>query len=130
MAKINKEEQARREGMAYALNIAKTKGIEALEEELRFRNALQMPIAVPRKNVDEALNNIKMNILDTVTILSAVTLHDEFGFGKKRLKQYIDRFNMKTECLIGSYTNWDEQKEILKEECGLDCVIRREEDFK
>ena len=29
-----KEEAARREGMSYALNIAKKKGIKALEEEL------------------------------------------------------------------------------------------------
>ena len=31
MAKISKEEQARREGMAYALRIAKEKGVEELE---------------------------------------------------------------------------------------------------
>ena len=30
MAKINKEEAARREGMSYALKIAKEQGIEAL----------------------------------------------------------------------------------------------------
>lgn len=29
MAKISKEEQARREGMAYALRLAKEKGIDA-----------------------------------------------------------------------------------------------------
>lgn len=35
MARIDKEEQARREGMAYALLIAKEKGIDALEEDLK-----------------------------------------------------------------------------------------------
>lgn len=34
----NKEEQARLEGMAQALRIAKEKGIEGLEEEIRMRN--------------------------------------------------------------------------------------------
>ena len=38
-----KEEAARREGMSYALNIAKKKGIKALEEELNFRNATNNP---------------------------------------------------------------------------------------
>lgn len=130
MAKVDKEEQARREGMAYALKIAKEKGIVALEEELRFRNALRMPIAVPRKNCDEAINNIKMNVVDTVTILSAMTLRDEFGFGKKRIQQYVERFNLKAECIMEDYTTWNDQIECLREECGLNYVIRREQDFK
>lgn len=32
----DKLEEARREGMAYALKIAKTKGIEGLEKECKF----------------------------------------------------------------------------------------------
>ena len=74
MGKINKEEQARREGMSYALQIAKEKGIDGLEEELRFRNALRMPIGVSRKDCDECVNTIKINVVDTVTILAAMTL--------------------------------------------------------
>ena len=42
----NKEESARREGMAYALRIAKEKGIEALEKELEFRNITNIPIKI------------------------------------------------------------------------------------
>ena len=130
MAKINKEEQARREGMAYALKIAKEKGVEALEEELRFRNALKLPIAIPRSAADEAINNIKMNVVDTVTILSAITLRDQFGFGQKRIEQYVERFNLKAECIMDDYATWNDQIEILREEVGLNYVIRREEDFK
>ena len=37
MAKISKEEQARREGMAYALRIAKEKGVDGLEHEIKMR---------------------------------------------------------------------------------------------
>ena len=35
----NKDEELRREGMAYALRIAKENGIDSLEEECRFRGA-------------------------------------------------------------------------------------------
>ena len=45
----NKEESARREGMAYALRIAKEKGIEALEKELEFRNITNIPIKVSKE---------------------------------------------------------------------------------
>lgn len=34
MAKLSKEEQARREGMSYALRVAREKGIDGLEEGL------------------------------------------------------------------------------------------------
>lgn len=41
MAKLSKEEMARREGMAYALRIAKEKGIDALEEDLKMRTTFK-----------------------------------------------------------------------------------------
>ena len=34
MARMSKEEQARREGMAYALRLAREKGLDALEADL------------------------------------------------------------------------------------------------
>ena len=48
----NKEESARREGMAYALRIAKEKGIEALEKELEFRNITNIPIKISKGQVE------------------------------------------------------------------------------
>lgn len=129
MAKLDKEEQARREGMAYALKVAREKGIDGLEEELRYRNSTKLPTAVKREQLDELVENIKMNCLDTVLILAAVTLRDEFEFGRKRIDRFIERFNLKAECLVGDYTTWKEQMGILREEIGLDLVIRRKEDF-
>lgn len=52
----DKLEEARREGMAYALKIAKTKGIEGLEEECKFRGATKMPLALPKNAIDECLS--------------------------------------------------------------------------
>ena len=121
----DKLEEARREGMAYALKIAKTKGIEGLEEECKFRGATKMPLALPKNAIDECVLKIKENTIDTITILSAITLLDQFGFGAERIKRYIERFNSKAECLMDDYTTWDEQIEILKEECGLEFKIRK-----
>ena len=125
MGKINKEEQARLEGMAFALKIAKEQGIEALENECKFRNATRIPIAVSRKAADECINKIKMNTIDTVTILAAMTLHDEFGFGKERIARFMNRFNFKAECIMEDYTTWDEQIQILADECKLELSIRK-----
>ena len=44
MARMSKEEQARREGMAYALRLAREKGLDALEADLKMRNAIDLPL--------------------------------------------------------------------------------------
>lgn len=124
MARIDKEEQARREGMAYALRIAKEKGIDALEEDLKMRNAIGLPVGVDRKALNQFTENVKFNTVDTMVILMAVTLHDEFGFGEKRVQRAIDRFMFKANCLNEDYTTWQEQIEILKEELGIELSIR------
>ena len=121
----NKEEQARMEGMAQALRIAKTKGIDGLEADLKMRNITGLPCAVSRAAMDECIMNIKYNVVDTFTILVAYTLHEKFGFGKTRLNRFIHDFNFQAECLDEDYCIWEDQIEILRQECGLDLSIRK-----
>ena len=121
----NKEEQARMEGMAQALRIAKAKGIDGLEADLKMRNITGLPCAVSRAAMDECIMNIKYNVVDTFTILVAYTLHEKFGFGKTRLNRFIHDFNFQAECLDEDYCTWEDQIEILRQECGLDLSIRK-----
>lgn len=120
----SKEEQARREGMSYALKYAKENGIEALESELKRRGAYNIPIRISDKDLKAFTDNAKMMLLDTVLILTSMTLHDEFGFGKERLQRFIERFNFKAECIGDDYTTWQDQIDTLKEECGLEYQLR------
>lgn len=120
----SKEEQARREGMSYALRVAKEKGIDGLEEELKRRQAYNIPIRISNKELQEFTDNAKNMMLDTILILASVTLHDEFGFGHDRLNRFKERFNFKAECIGDSFTDWQDQIDILKEECGLEYSIR------
>lgn len=121
----NKEEQARMEGMAQALRIAKAKGIDGLEADLKMRNITGLPCAVSRAAMDECIMNIKYNVVGTFTILVAYTLHEKFGFGKTRLNRFIHDFNFQAECLDEDYCTWEDQIEILRQECGLDLSIRK-----
>ena len=121
----NKEEQARMEGMAQALRIAKAKGIDGLEADLKMRNITGLPCAVSRAAMDECIMNLKYNVVDTFTILVAYTLHEKFGFGKTRLNRFIHDFNFQAECLDEDYCTWEDQIEILRQECGLDLSIRK-----
>lgn len=126
MARMNKEEQARREGMAYAFKIAKERGIDGLEKELRLRNITKLPVAIKEKDVEEWCDGMKNQTVDSVGILAMVSLRD--GFGKKRLLEFREIFNNKTECIMNpDWSCWDDQIAILKEECGIDTFIRQNE---
>ena len=119
MARMSKEEQARREGMAYALRFAREKGLDALEADLKMRNAIDLPLRVSKADLD------KYNTVLYVKILMAVTMHDEFGFGNKRIKQMFERFDNKAECIAEDYSTWEEQISIIAEECGIDMDSER-----
>jgi hypothetical protein len=125
MGKISKEEQARLQGMSYALKVAKEKGIDGLENDLKMRNIVGLPIPVSRKALDECIMNIKNNVVDTFIVLLAATLHDEFGFGEKRVQRAIDRFNFKAECIADDYCTWDDHIQIVKDELGIELTIRK-----
>lgn len=62
----DKLEEARREGMAYALKIAKTKGIEGLEEECKFRGATKMPLALPKNAEKQSRSRSRRNRLSNL----------------------------------------------------------------
>ena len=109
--------------MAYALRIAKEKGIEALEEDLKMRNVIDLPCRVSKADLSKFSENVKYNIVFYIKVLMAVTMHDEFGFGNKRIKQMFKRFDLKAECLADDYTTWDEQVSIIAEECGIDMKL-------
>ena len=123
----SKEEQARREGMSYALRYAREQGLDALEADLKKRGAYNIPVRIDDKALKDFTDNAKNMMLDTILILASVTLHDEFGFGRERLERFMKRFNFKAECIGEDYTDWQDQIAILKEECGLEYSIRMNE---
>ena len=117
--------KARREGMAYALRFARKKGLDALEADLKMRNAIDLPLRVSKADLDKFSDNVKYNTVLYVKILMAVTMHDEFGFGNKRIKQMFERFDNKAECIAEDYSTWEEQISIIAEECGIDMETER-----
>ena len=80
-----------------------------------------------KKEVEHGSQKIKEMTCDTIMCLSVLTLHDEFGFGKKRCEQFMERFNLKTDCLMDDMCKWKDIIDTVKEEMGIDLTIRRNE---
>lgn len=115
----------RDDGLLLALKIVKEDGVEALEKEIHFRNFTGIHTALAKKELDQASVKIKEMTIDTITVLSAATLRDEFEFGKKRISRFINRLNLKAECLMDDYVTWQEIIDDLREDIGLELKIRR-----
>ena len=123
--KLSREDQARREGMAYALRIAKEKGIDGLEEEIRFRNVSMAPIALPRRELKEFTDKVKVNTIDTITALSAYVLRDKFGFGTVRIQRFINWVNEFADSICGEWLTFGDIQQVIKDEIGIELQMRR-----
>ena len=122
MARISKEERLRQEGMAQAYRIAQTRGIDGLKKEIEIRKLTGIPVGISPSALEESIRRIKENTIDTVNILTAMTLHDEFGFGASRIERFRKRFDFKEK-----YVTWLEMINTLKEETGVTFEIRKNE---
>ena len=126
MARLTIEDKWRREGMSYALRVAEEKGIDGLREDLKLRCAINLPIPVDEKLLNEFAYDIKDNVVNSMLILMAATLHDEFGFGEKRVQRAVDRLLFKASCLTGDYVTWNDIIEDIKQELNIELEINYE----
>ena len=113
------------DGIDFANRIVKGKGPEELEREAKFRNSTGIKVPVSYRILDKDCEKIKNHLMDTMLIMTCSVLHDEFGFGEKRIKQFADRFMLKTECLVRDIVDWETLIDILKEETKIELSIRR-----
>ena len=126
MAKMNKELMARLEGMQYAYDFAKKNGLDALEEEIKFRCNTKLPYTTNRQQVMEFQEMIKQRMLSTVALMSVLILREEFGFGSKRMKRFSDKFKDNTEQLMSGDLTWRDTYEAMVEEVGFGISIEDE----
>lgn len=96
MAK-DKDYDLRMQGMIYALNLAKKDGIEALEKDIRTRNVLRAPMKFTETQMRDFWNGLSTNLYNTMLTVVATVLHDYYNFGPKRLNEFKEHYNERTE---------------------------------
>ena len=124
MSKLDKYMQGRTEGMELALRIAKDKGIEELEKEVRFRQSSGISLNVTRQELNAASNKIKDMTLDTFTLLSIACLCDLWGFGKKRCQRYMDKMVEGAQYLMDDLASWEDYRKAVQDRLGFEIKIR------
>lgn len=88
MGKDNKEFEWRMQGMVYATKMAKDKGVDFLEQDIKRRNFLKADIVFKEHQVREFWENISWQIEANIVANVLWTLYDQYGFRKERLVKF------------------------------------------
>ena len=129
--KRDKEYEARMQGMLYAANMVREKGLEALEKDIKRRGIIKVPLAYTEKQIDEFWNQLSANLYATMTCVTGMVLHDTFGFRKKRLNRFREEFQKATNASLdldwlgNHYTTLEDYAVFLNERYDLGVDIAR-----
>lgn len=131
MAKRDKEFEARMQGMIYALNKVREEGIEGLERDMKKRNLLKLPLNVTEKKMHEYFGIISKNLYNNALTSVAYTLHNDYGFGMKRISEFKKAFDKNVQATLdldylgGHYVRLEDFAIEMNEKFNLGIDINR-----
>lgn len=125
MSKMTDYQAGREDGLLLAERLVKEGGLERLQEEIKYRGITGVHTQLAKKEIEKASEVIKMTTIDTILLLALSTVRDEFGFGEKRMQRLINRMEKKATCLIGDMATWEDFRETIKEETGIEVNVRQ-----
>ena len=125
MSKMTDYQAGREDGLLLAERIVKEGGLERLQEEIKYRGITGVHTQLAKKEIEKASEVIKMTTIDTILLLALSTVRDEFGFGEKRMQRLINRMEKKATCLIRDMATWEDFRETIKEETGIEVNVRQ-----
>lgn len=124
MAKFNDYVRGRTDGLTLELKIVERDGIEGLRQEIKFRNQTGINTSLAVKELDAASGQIKLMTLDTMTVLTTISLHEEFDFGAKRCQRLLNRMTKKAENILAEMATWQDYIDVCQEEMKKELKIR------
>lgn len=116
--------EARMQGMIYAANLVKDKGIKALESDIKMRGIYKVPYTMTESQFNEFVRTIGEGSKNAVFAIVYVVLCEDFGFGEKRLnkfaKGFLKRFNevFELDYMGNHYVTLTDYAVMMKEKYG------------
>lgn len=92
--------EQRMQGMVYACRLAQEQGIDALVKTVKQRGVTKVDITASDKQLNDMWGALSDNIGQNMITTVAWVLHDAFGFGQKRLQQFMSEFDKATANLM------------------------------
>lgn len=92
--------EQRMQDMVYACRLAQEQGIDALVKTVKQRGVTKVDITASDKQLNDMWGALSDNIGQNMITTVAWVLHDAFGFGQKRLQQFMVEFDKATANLM------------------------------
>lgn len=96
----DKEFEQRMQGMVYACRLAQEQGIDALVKTVKQRGVTKVDITASDKQLNDMWGALSDNIGQNMMTTVVWVLYDAFGFGQKRLQQFMTEFDKATANLM------------------------------
>lgn len=108
--------------MAYRLlrDAGENKAAGLIRDEIKARGKTPVKLAITSKELTKGLEPLKWCMYETFMCMALMVLHDEFGFAKKRCLRFLDRWNLKTDCLSDGLVNWSDMIKAVKDDVDIE----------
>jgi len=93
MSKQNDIMYGRNQGLAFALDIVRNGGVEALEKEIRDRGITGISLNVSSCEIKAASWSASTHATEVAICIALVTLMDEFFFPKSQMQKFKQAFD-------------------------------------
>lgn len=123
--KIQEYNNARNDGMEFALKIVEEKGIEGLREEMKFRKSIPLPTEITKQIFLDSMMQFKDDTVDLIKLVATCSLDREFEFNAEQLDRFNKRFDLLMDCLDDADNVLPgEMLENLREETEYNLVLK------
>ena len=125
--KMTDYQAGREDGLLMAKRLVEEGGLGRLEDEIKYRNLTGIHTGLVHIVLDKATRQFMMTTLVTVLLLAISSIRDEYDFGAGRLKRLIDRMERKAQALIGDMATWEDFRQTIREELGIEIDVWQQE---
>lgn len=108
--------------MAYRLlrDAGESKAAGLIRDEIKARGKIPVKLAITSKELAKGLEPLKWCMYETFMCMALMVLHDEFGFAKKRCIRFLDRWNLKADCMSDGLVNWEDMIKAVKDDIDIE----------
>lgn len=126
MAKLNDIQKYRNDGLALALKIVKEKGVQGLEEEIKFRNITGIHTHLSKSALERVEEEFKRQVIKYYQAASLYILKENYQFGKVKMKNYYRKFEDLCDSVIRDYLTLEDIANWLRDEYKINLFCEEE----
>lgn len=126
-----KEDRLWNDGFEAACRTAREKGLDGLLNEERIRGLMGFDgrISIKDMDYDRYSERIKIVTFQTLRIAFVAILHDEFGFGKKRIDRFLKLIDKMFVYCSKGWAYWIDYVNEIRSELGLSIPVDINDDI-